>query len=152
MAVYKSSCVCSLMPPLVVLNVAQWKVESGKAQVDGRGINGKNSSRKGHIQPVIEKIQLFCLLDKEHGKVFINLETAVFVCPCDSADRNRFANAQMVHFTGIGLRAEHRVAGTFPVPQLAKGHAQELLPTGETFHLAVAKVPVDNGLKLFVGN
>ena len=63
-----------------------------------------------------------------------------FVGIGQSAARDRAANAQVIEPAFLRAQAGHDVAQTLAEGQLGKGHAEKLVPTGETPHPIVASV------------
>jgi hypothetical protein len=58
----------------------------------------------------------------------------------------------MVEFSGIGLQAKHGFTQAFPMRQLAEGHTEILLPTGEIPDFIISKMLIYNSLELLLTN
>lgn len=62
------------------------------------------------------------------------------------------SNAQMVQLRLCRPKADLNVAEAFPAGELGEGHAEVLIPAGETDHLVVAVVAIDAFPKLVGGD
>src|ERR1700736_760586 len=62
---------------------------------------------------------------------------------------NFAAYSQVIELVWTRTQTGFYIAQTLPKGELAKSHAQELIPTGERFHLIVAVIAPHTAAKLF---
>ena len=91
------------------------------------------------------------LPDEDVGEIRIDSPVARFVGIGQGAARDRAANPQVVQPTFLRAQASHDVAQALAEGQLGKGHAEKMVPTGETSHPVVASIALDTLAKLVAG-
>lgn len=90
------------------------------------------------------------LLYHVEGKVLENSIVTIFVCLGKVAPCDMFANSKMVALLLMCLQSYNQVTQTCAIAKLPKHQGQELIPTGEMLHIAIAIVLLDDTEELEV--
>lgn len=120
--------------------------KQGKTQIDGGGIENIGSLFELDSKVVVG-VQLSCGADEDLGKLGINAPIPVLVGPRQGGPGNFGAKADMIQFGLERPKAGFDVAQALTPGQLGKGHAEELIQTGEPVHLVVAPVALNTASK-----
>ena len=62
------------------------------------------------------------------------------------------ANPQVIQLGLSGTQADLNISQTFSVSELSEGHAEELIPAGKAYNVAIAVVSIDAFSKLVCGD
>ena len=111
-----------------------------KAQIDGTGVERVH----GVVQldaEVLAGIQGARLGNEHLRKIRIDAPVAFFVSVGQRAPRPRAPDADLVELEFQDLQARDDLAQTLAVRQLGKGHAKELVVTGERALAIIAAIP-----------
>ena len=116
--------------------------EKRKTEVDGRGVEGVDGLLERQTE-IIAGIESASLVDEHLSEVGVNPPVTGFIGVGQGVTGNVATDAHMIqsipHRTQTGLD----VPEALPIGQLSKGHAEELIETGEAFDLVVATVSLD---------
>jgi len=109
---------------------------SGLIQFDSEGIVG---------------VEATSLANEDLGKVGIDLPISDLVGMSQSVARHISSEAHVIEFPLSRTQTCLDVSETFPIGQLSKGHAEELVPARKVFDLVVAVVSLNAFLKFVNG-
>lgn len=124
--------------------------EKRETQIDGGGVQ----SIGGLIQCDSERIvgvEATSLANEDLGKVGIDSPISDLVGMSQGIARHISSKAHVIEFPLSRTQTYLDVSETFPIGQLSKGHAEELVPARKVFDLVMAVVSLNTFLEFVKG-
>ena len=124
--------------------------EKREAEIDGGGVQGIGGLIQFDSEGIVG-VEATSLADEDLGKVGIDSPISDLVGMSQSIARDVSAEAHVIEFPLSRTQTYLDVSKTFPIGQLSKGHAEELVPARKVFDLVVAVVSLNAFLEFVNG-
>ena len=125
--------------------------EYRKTEIDNRRVEGINGGIEFRSE-IVAGIESSCCFDQYLCKVGVDSPVAVLVGVSQGVSGDLSTDAHVIEFGFRHTQTCLDVSETFPVGQLCKGHAEELIPAREGLHLVIAVISLYALLKLVGGD
>lgn len=124
--------------------------EQGQAQIDGGGIKCIDSLLQLQAE-VIPGIELSCLGYQDLSEIGIDAPVPFLICFGQGASSDTAPNTHMVASGGDRSQTGFDISQAFTIGQLGEGHAEILIPAGESLGVFVPIVPLNTSAKVVYG-
>lgn len=124
--------------------------EKGETQIDGSGVQSIGGLIQFDSEGIVG-VEVTSLADEDLGKVGIDSPISDLVGMSQGIARDLSSEAHVIEFPLSRAQTCLDVSETFPIGQLGKGHAEELVPARKVFDLVVTVVSLNAFLKFVNG-
>ena len=124
--------------------------EKGETQIDGGGVQSIGGLIQFDSEGIVG-VEATSLANEDLGKVGIDSPPSDLIGMSQSIARDMSSEAHVIEFPLSRTETCLDVSEAFPIGQLSKGHAEELVPARKVFDLVVAVVSLNTFLKFVNG-
>ena len=124
--------------------------EKGETQIDGGGVQSIGGLIQFDSEGIVG-VEATSLANEDLGKVGIDSPISDLVGMSQGIARHISSEAHVIEFPLSRTQTYLDVSETFPIGQLSKGHAEELVPARKVFDLVVAVVSLNAFLEFVNG-
>ena len=124
--------------------------EKGETQIDSGGVQSIGGLIQFDSEGIVG-VEATSLANEDLGKVGIDSPISDLVGMSQSIARDISSEAHVIEFPLSRTETCLDVSEAFPIGQLSKGHAEELVPARKVFDLVVAVVSLNTFLKFVNG-
>ena len=124
--------------------------EKGETQIDGGGVQSIGGLIQFDSEGIVS-VEATSLANEDLGKVGIDSPISDLVGMSQGIARHISSEAHVIEFPLSRTQTCLDVSETFPIGQLSKGHAEELVPARKVFDLVVAVVSLNAFLEFVNG-
>ena len=124
--------------------------EKGETQIDGGGVQSIGGLIQFDSEGIVG-VEATSLANEDLGKVGIDSPISDLVGMSQGIARDVSSETHVIEFPLSRTETGLDVSETFPIGQLSKGHAEELVPARKAFDLVMAVVSLNTFLKFVNG-